>query len=202
MSKNFVDFASAVAWPTVILLALIYFRTPIEEILVAATRRLDAISKLTLGPLSVEIRSYLQNTGDLELQEALSKMTRPAFRLLLQCSEKNTTRGLCYEQAKGEHSIPVLGISFGEQYEAVRELERLGLAIATEPLWEFEAYFERLPSYTIQRRAGYISGWVSKAQLADEDIERIRKMSWGLTDLGQRAYDAVLTVVVRQISTR
>jgi hypothetical protein len=200
--KDISELGAALAWPSVVLFCVIYFRTQLRLVLQALERRFDSVSKISFGPLTLEIRALLQSSGDTELQEVLPKVSRPAFQVLLRISEKNTSHGFCYSSRRPPSNIEIVGMRFDEKFEALRELERLQLVRFTEPLWEWEAFFESLPSYTLERRGIAAEGFVRTDMLSEEQVNRVTGQHWALTDLGQRAYDAVLTVVVRQLASK
>ena len=199
--KHIIELAQALAWPLVALYALAYFRRPLRSALELLPEKLRGVSKLTVGSLSFEIQAYLQATGDEELLRVLPKVSRRSFEKLLDLRATNHFYSLCVRGT----NIRVEGETFSlrdqQELTSLREMESLGLIRFTEPLGEFEAFFEALPGYT-PVQGSTDDGLVSIGLLTDAQRLRIESQRYVLTDLGRRAYDAVFTVVIRQIGQR
>jgi hypothetical protein len=199
--KLLIDLTQALAWPLVALYALIYFRSPLRCALELLPEKLRNVSKVTVGSLSFEVQAYLQATGDNELLTVLPKVSRRAFEKLLDLKVTNHHYVLCARGTK----VGAMGEGYllrtDETLSPLRELEELGLVRFTEPLSEFVAFFETLPGYTTTTSYSG-EGFVAIAPLAAEQVKRVDAEAYSLTDLGRRAYDAVFTVVVRQIGQR
>lgn len=202
MLKLLVELVTAIAWPFVALYVLIYFRAQLRDSLQALAKKLETVSKVSVGGLSVELQAFIQATGDTELIGILPKLSRRAFERLLDIREKNHSFHLCASGTRHNIEGQVLSLDFDERLEALRELERLQLIKFTEPLWEFESFYEALPGYALERGSTRATGYVQFRLLSEEQLKRATAQAYSLTDLGRRAYDAVFTVVLKQLAPK
>ena len=199
--KLLIELAKALAWPLVALYALVYFRRPLRSALDLLPEKLRNVSKVTVGSLSFEVQAYLQATGDDELLRVLPKLSRRAFEKILDLRVTNHHYVLCSRGTSMAVSDEHYTLRKDEDFSVLHELEALGLIRFAEPLVDFEAFFETLPGYAAI--AGSTSeGSVVVAALSADQVQRVEAERYALTDLGRRAYDAVFTVVIRQIGRR
>jgi hypothetical protein len=192
----------AIAWPAVCLYALVYFRKPLREALELLPAKLQNVSKFSVGSLSFEIQAVLQANGDSELMNLFPRLNRPVLEKLLDLKEKNRFFGLVTTSTRREADGRLLTIRDEMELAVLREMSELGLIQFTEPIDDFLAFFRELPSYTRKEAPPRTEGWVSEAALQAEQLKRLTKMHFSLTDLGRRAYDTLFTVVIRQLTTK
>jgi hypothetical protein len=192
----------ALAWPSVCLYALVYFRKPLRAALELLPSKLQNVSKFSVGSLSFEIQAVLQANGDTELMNLFQKLSRPVLEKLLDLKEKNRFYGLVTSSTKRDTDGRLLSLRDESELEVLREMSALGLIQFTEPIDDFLKFFQELPSYTLKAAPPRSEAWVSEAALPPELIKRLTQMHFSLTDLGRRAYDTLFTVVIRQLATK
>jgi hypothetical protein len=210
--ENINDLLRALAWPLLILLAFLVYRTEFNAVIRLIPEKIRSSSKITVGSLSLEIERTAREQGETELGAIIQNLSEPGIRKLL-------TLG------SGSHSLAVRddidrqgrqknALSLPPDLADFLELEKSGLLDADEPIETYAAYFRSLADKSTRYRSpeGNTSDRPATAnnvkfdhysiptdRLTAAEKQHLEQQSVWLSEKGRKAFDIIVKVVGEQI---
>lgn len=188
--KTTVALIGATVWPVLIGVVLLLLRTPLLDILRELPAKLSAATKLGVGSLSLEIQYQARAFGNPELARRLGRLSPEAIRRLIETGESQVIL-VGVDEKHQRYFIPE-----ARTLDTVRELARNGLVSYREDLEEFVIWLGTGPFRRSKDTPAYIT---LTRELTESERKRFRKQQYVLTDLGRKAWDAVLQAVLEQL---
>jgi hypothetical protein len=187
---NIVNLIKALAWPTLILYILLYYRQPISETLSLFPNLVRHASKFSAGGVTLEIEQVAQQSGNEQLAVALKGLSPPARKLLLQVGSSYWA-----EWSKGAPGGPA--DYFSPDRPELDELVKRKLFTFKEDQRTFELWVQTLGKITTSEDSNQRKRELRVSRpLTTEQQLRLTSQEFFLSPLGRKAYDVILDVVV------
>lgn len=185
--SNVVKLIAALAWPVIVLCILVRFSNPLSETASLLPDLVRHATKVTAGGVTLEINEQAQASGGVELAVALKGLSPQARKLLLQVGESYWTQW----SPDGKR-----GYISGSSPEPLTELYQRKLMSFTDNPDQFDRFVRSLGTLSYDAEASILKLQPAKKLSTDQE-KRLRAQQFHLSELGKRAYDIILDVVVR-----
>jgi hypothetical protein len=184
-----VDLTRAIAWPVLVLAAVVTFREPVRDVLNVLPQKLSEAGRLSVGSFALEVQAQTRAQGNPELATILTGLSREAIQRLMSVPEK-THFLIAYEYASiGEYTLFT-----DKDLDALNELATKGLVQLDEPLPTFRAWV-----MTRFRKTDQGNSYKPIAPLSATERSRMIGQGFALTTLGSQAIRAIVNAVVQEI---
>jgi|ERR1039458_1779379 hypothetical protein len=195
--KLVIQLIGALAWPCVVLFVVILFHAPLKNLLQHLAKKFSEASKskFSFGSLSLELENKLQQQGAGNLAEAARKLSRGAFDLILRLGDPNHHHGF---GSAGSNSYY---LPDHKMLATILELHQAKLLAFTEPVEEFLRFVQTHSRVQyVANPSGQNFVVLSKEGLTDIERKRVEHMNFRLNEEGKRVHDALLEILLTQLS--
>ena len=190
-----IEFLQVIAWPALVLYALVAYRDPLRRLLLVIPKKLAQTSKLSFGSLVVDMQTTLINVGDPALAKELPHLSRAAYEELLSMKGDDSVFSLIvHAGTEGQNGIQ---LTDPDELAVARELYRVGLIKGDEPVDTFIQYVQSLP-HTPRPFGGT---WISEASLSREQSDRLQNTFYKLTPRARRLYKVMVNVILSNLTS-
>jgi hypothetical protein len=182
------DLLGAFAWPVVVIGFYLVFKKQLHAIAALLPGKLSSVTEFQVGSLKIAIEKQTAAMGNFDLAARMTKLSPDGMRLLLRLGSSgtgflgpmNNSNSFFYH----DRELPV-----------AKELVAEGLAeISVPDLEQLEAWI-RGPGFTWKGVT-----FTPVSELTTEEKSRLTGR-FGLTDLGRKAFSAVLNAVSAQLKS-
>jgi hypothetical protein len=194
-----VDGIRALAWPSLVVIALIVFYTPLQDIASNLATKLGDANKVSIGGLSLEIEAKVREQSSPELAKQVGSLSPIAIEELLRTSRSGAMTLL---SIMSDSASPKLGLAKKPRIDALLELSSKGFIEFDRPVGPFLA---ELRSFPIDKKASEDSehDWylIPYAE-SSSNYQRFRRQGYKLTDKGKLASEAIVKAVSALLSRK
>jgi len=180
--KLALQYLQVLTWPLLIVGLLAVYRPPIKRIVASLASKLEAADSLSIGAFKLEVQR--------RVIEALMRTPRSGTMSLVFVNDTGARQDL-----PNRYGIPLQ-----PELDGLLELEKKKLIAFSEPLDGFLSFLsstgerqEKNPASDADDRTWYASD-------SDDLEKRCRAISYGLTESGVKAVDAISKAVAAQLA--
>ena len=197
IGKLLVGLTGALAWPTLVAIAVVYFRKPIRAVVEGLPRKFSEAKKLSIGSLSLEIEAKAREVGQPELAAQVGSLSAGAVQQLLRTPR---TGDMILVSTGNYLNKREYGLPHQDVLDSLQELEAKGFLKLKMPLLPYVQGVRRLPSSNADRTVSERDWHLSPYDADSAEDKRIREQGYSLTDRGRQAVDTIVKAVAEQLS--
>ena len=200
--KLALEYLKVLAWPLLIVGLLAVYRPPVRRLIASLAAKFEAADSVTIGSFSLEVQRRASDLGSPNLARQIGQLSFDAIEALVRTPRSGSMALVLVNDAGAPHDLPnEYGIPLQPELDGLRELVRKEFIKFSEPLDGFLAFLkskgeQREPNPTVQAddRTWYASD--------DPDLDkRCRNISYGLTNSGVKAVEAISKAVAVQLAS-
>jgi len=199
--KLALEYLRVLSWPLLIVGLLAVYRPPIKRIVASLASKLEAADSLSIGSFKLEVQRRVSDLGSPELARKIGQLSFDAVEALMRTPRSGTMSLVFVNDYGAPQGLPnEYGIPLQPELDGLRELEQKKLIVFPEPLDGFLSFLsstgerkEKNPTVEADDRTWYASD-------SEELQKRCGEMSYGLTESGVKAVDAISKAVAAQLA--
>jgi hypothetical protein len=199
--KLALEYLRVLSWPLLIVGLLAVYRPPIKRIVASLASKLEAADSLSIGSFKLEVQRRVSDLGSPELALKIGQLSFDAVEALMRTPRSGTMSLVFVNDYGAPQGLPnEYGIPLQPELDGLRELEQKKLIVFPEPLDGFLSFLsstgerkEKNPTVEADDRTWYASD-------SEELQKRCGEMSYGLTESGVKAVDAISKAVAAQLA--
>ena len=199
--KLALQYLQVLTWPLLIVGLLAVYRPPIKRIVASLASKLEAADSLSIGAFKLEVQRRVSDLGRPALAREIGQLSFDAVEALMRTPRSGTMSLVFVNDTGARQDLPNrYGIPLQPELDGLLELEKKKLIAFSEPLDGFLSFLsstgerqEKNPASDADDRTWYASD-------SDDLEKRCRAISYGLTESGVKAVDAISKAVAAQLA--
>jgi hypothetical protein len=199
--KLALEYLRVLSWPLLIVGLLAVYRPPIKRMVASLASKLEAADSLSIGSFKLEVQRRASDLGSPELAREIGQLSFDAVEALIRTPRSGTMSLVFVNDYGAPQGLPnEYGVPLQPGLDGLRELEKKKLIVFSESLDGFLSFLSstgerraKNPTVEPDDRTWYASD-------SEELQKRCREMSYGLTESGVKAVDAISKAVAAQLA--
>lgn len=202
-----IEASKALAWPLLVLIGLVVFYSPLQDIANQLVRRLEDANKVSIAGISWEIEAKVREVSSPELAKQVGSLSTSALEQLLKTDSSGVvvllgSRGDIADiepdslERRVKNSVTYLGLPRAG-LQGLEELESKGFIEFLQP---FGAFLSKLQIQPLDRKeSDSVYDWYSVPNNSPQ-LNEFRAQNYRLTEKGLKAKTAIVKVVSSLLS--